>query len=389
MSKYTQTIARRKFSNRKFGTNINHADATPMQIIRNGINSGQGFYQGSEFIPARDFGDLMTRFGRSFDEQANIYISRGSISPTDPKAYLNVSKGLNSIIQKKLPQENTYFTILGAPAKSYDAMMDQDRADVNSGKTSYAQWTVKYPDARFTPKTGLLDGIGNVISDAAKLAVAPVTLATGGDVKLTTGIGKVVGDASKIAITPITGAVSSIKGADVDLKLQTKAGKAVNAVTQTGSKALHGALKGFGDAVTFGYATKAANLIRSDENKEKAFNYTEMRPTKDKTGIKFVDKVTQVLPAVSAALGATAAAVVGGTKIADILGGGKDKPEGNLPDETTLVGPNVLDYQLPLPTIGGGGQPPLQAAFKFETWHLFAIAAAVIILVVVSKYAKK
>ena len=258
-----------------------------------------------------------------------------------------------------------------------------DREKLRNGTITREQWVARWPNEKASVGTSLLGGITNVVKDAAKLAVAPVTLATGGNVTLSTGVGKVVGDASKIAVSPISSAVSSIKGADVDLKLQTKAGKAVNAVVETGSKSLHGMLKGFADTVTAGYATKAANLIRSDENKEKAFNYTEMTPTKDKTGIKLIDKATQVLPAASTALGSVVAGVVGGTKLADMLG--TKKEEGNMKPDTTMVGENVLQYQLPLPE----SQQPLQASYKFEPWHILAVIIAIGLLYVVSKYAKK
>lgn len=53
---------------------------TPMDIITAGVSSGAGFYQGSEFISAEDFNHLMQTFGRTFADQAAIYINRGSIS---------------------------------------------------------------------------------------------------------------------------------------------------------------------------------------------------------------------------------------------------------------------------------------------------------------------
>lgn len=226
---------------------------------------------------------------------------------------------------------------------------------------------------------GIIGGIKNVVSDAVKLAVAPVTVIAGKDLKLTTGVGKVVGDSAKIAVSPIKQGVSSITGKPVDLKLQTKAGKVVGGVTDIGGNALHSLAKGFADTVTLGYATKAANLIRKDENKEKAFAYNEMKQLPN-TGIKVIDKVGAVLPTVSAAIGGAAAGVMGGTKIADML-----KKDSNLKETTVAIGDNVLTGSTPPPN-----QPiNLQAgALPINPLMILGIIAAVIVLVIVAKKIK-
>jgi hypothetical protein len=103
-----------------------------------------------------------------------------------------------------------------------------------------------------------------------------------------------VKDIGKMAAMPITLGVSSVTGKKPGkmMEFDTKAAKVAGGVFKTGSDILHTAAKSFGDTVTLGYASKAANLLRKDENKEKAYQYGEMAA--GDTGLKVVDKVGDV-----------------------------------------------------------------------------------------------
>lgn len=205
-----------------------------------------------------------------------------------------------------------------------------------------------YTGLKKKKKTGLLKGITNVISDVAKLSVAPVTQA-----------------------------VSSVSGKPIDLKLKTGAAKTIGAIQETGAKSLNSLVKGFADTVTLGYATKAANLVRKDKYKEKAFKYNEMTPTQYKTGVKFLDKTAQILPAGSAAVGGAVAGVMGATKLGDLLKDGNQKPTG------VVIGPNVLDAQIP--TVVDDSIPLQASGIPINPLMIFGILVAIVILYFVAK----
>jgi len=93
-------------------------------------------------------------------------------------------------------------------------------------------------------------------------------------------LGKVVNavkDVGKILVQPVTSSISSITGKDINLKYDTKLGKAVGGTVKVGTDSVHIVGKTFADTVTGGYATKAANVIRKDEYKEVPGLYQEQK----------------------------------------------------------------------------------------------------------------
>lgn len=177
----------------------------------------------------------------------------------------------------------------------------------------------------------IVKSVGNAVGDAAK-SVAKTTT-------------NVVSDATKLGLQPVKLAVASVTGKPVNTSYSTGIGKIVGAIHDTGSKALTATAKGFADTITGGLATKAANLLRKDENKEKAFSYNEMKPGAA-TGVKFIDKVGAILPTTGAIVGGTAAGIFAGNKA---LGGSKQTASNQKPTGVS-TGSNVLDQQLPLNT---------------------------------------
>lgn len=95
--------------------------------------------------------------------------------------------------------------------------------------------------------------------------------------KIAKGIGNVVTDAVKIGVQPITSAVSSVTGKTIDLGYSTKAGSTVGGVTKVGVESGNTLFKSFADTATGGLASKGANLLRKDEFKESPGNYYETR----------------------------------------------------------------------------------------------------------------
>lgn len=94
---------------------------------------------------------------------------------------------------------------------------------------------------------------------------------------LFTKIGNFIGDVAKgsaaIAVLPL----KSIQGKETKVKFRTKVGKAVAGGAVVGAQSVNIAAKAWADGITGGYASKAANLIRKDENKESIGNYSEQR----------------------------------------------------------------------------------------------------------------
>lgn len=125
-----------------------------------------------------------------------------------------------------------------------------------------------------------------------------------------------VKDIGKMAAMPITLGVSSVTGKKPGkmMEFDTKAAKVAGGVFKTGSDIMHSAAKSFGDTITLGYATKAANLLRKDENKEKAYQYGEMAA--GDTGMKVVDKVGDV----GKKVGVVAGGLFGGAQLGKGVG---------------------------------------------------------------------
>lgn len=119
------------------------------------------------------------------------------------------------------------------------------------------------------------------------------------------GISNVAKDAVKLGVAPVKQAISSVTGKQYDTKFSTGVGKTLNAVQSTGAKLLNTTVKSAADTITFGGATKLANVVRSKENKEKPFDYNESRNLGN-TGVKVVDKIAPTLGTVSKVVGGIA-----------------------------------------------------------------------------------
>jgi hypothetical protein len=202
-------------------------------------------------------------------------------------------------------------------------------------------------------------------------------------------IGRFAKDVGKLAVQPLAKSLTSITGKEYKQwnTFDTKLGRIAGKVQGAGSNALHSTLKGFADTVTGGYATKAANLLRKDGRKEKAYGYNEMRQTGQDTGIKFIDKTANVLPTVGAIAGSAYAGFAGGSKLMEKVGtitpdasggiGGGVKPlqgQTNMPDPNIQIGQNVLTGQ-PAPL-----SPNLTASgLSGIRWEYIAMAVAALI----------
>lgn len=160
-------------------------------------------------------------------------------------------------------------------------------------------------------------------------------------------IGDVATDIGKLSVQPVKLAVSSVTGKPVNTKYSTKVGAIVGKVHDTGNKALTSTAKGFADTITVGYATKAANLIRKDKFKEKAFAYNEMKNSGGPSLGKTLDKVATVLPTVGAVAGGVVAGTVAGKKALSLT---KKQGESNMKNSDIQIGQNVLTGQTPIPS---------------------------------------
>lgn len=160
-------------------------------------------------------------------------------------------------------------------------------------------------------------------------------------------IGDVASDIGKLSVQPVKLAVSSVTGKPVNTKYSTKVGAIVGKIHDTGNKALTSTAKGFADTITGGYATKAANLIRKDRYKEKAFAYNEMKNSGGPSLGKTLDKVATVLPTVGAVAGGVVAGTVAGKKALSLT---KKQGESNMKNSDIQIGQNVLTGQTPIPS---------------------------------------
>lgn len=86
-----------------------------------------------------------------------------------------------------------------------------------------------------------------------------------------------VKDFVNLNVQPFVTVYNSVTGDDKKLEYTTKPGAWVANVSTTVNTTINSAAKAFADTITGGYATKAVNLIRKDENKETAFHYNESR----------------------------------------------------------------------------------------------------------------
>lgn len=158
-------------------------------------------------------------------------------------------------------------------------------------------------------------------------------------------IGNVAKDAVKLGVQPVKLAVASVTGKPVNTTYSTKLGAVVGKVHDTGNKALTSTAKGFADTITGGLATKAANVLRKDKYKEKAFAYNEMKNSGGPSFGKTLDKVATVLPTVGAVAGGVVAGAMAGNKALSL---GKKQEQSNMKDSNIEIGQNVLTGQTPL-----------------------------------------
>lgn len=122
--------------------------------------------------------------------------------------------------------------------------------------------------------------------------------------KIVKGVGNVVGDVVKaVVVEPIASSVNSVFNEEkIDVKYSTKAGKAIGGVAEVSTDTLHGALKKVGNAVTAGYADKAADLIRSDNAKSSVVGiseFTGQKPVFTSGPLKTAGNVVQVVGSVA------------------------------------------------------------------------------------------
>lgn len=138
-------------------------------------------------------------------------------------------------------------------------------------------------------------------------------------------LGDFVSDVGKGIAYGVAAPINSITGHKYDPKLKTKAGKVLVKGSNIGHDSLHIAPKAFADAISGGAATKLANKLRKDENKESAFNYTEMRGFKNAdTGVKSIDNAFDALEKVSKTGAAIGGMIFAGKSLA---GAGKKAKE--------------------------------------------------------------
>jgi hypothetical protein len=177
--------------------------------------------------------------------------------------------------------------------------------------------------------------VGAAFSDAAqivaKAVVAPVNLVTGHEYKpdLQTGVGKAVnaattyaenfaGDIAKTTSYLVTAPINSVTGHTYDVDFKTGVGKVLGDGAIIGINNVHTVGKSFADTITAGYASKAVNLIRKDENKESAYHYNEQRVIGD----GLIGKFSQATTVASGVLGMVGGAVAAAAGIGKVVNGG-------------------------------------------------------------------
>jgi hypothetical protein len=95
--------------------------------------------------------------------------------------------------------------------------------------------------------------------------------------KLVKKVGDFAGDIGKGIAYAAASGVNSVTGHTYSPEFKTGAGKFLSGLTVQGTDSIHVLGKTFGDTITGGNATKLANKIRKEENKESVGNYTESK----------------------------------------------------------------------------------------------------------------
>ena len=109
--------------------------------------------------------------------------------------------------------------------------------------------------------------------------------------KAVKAVGNVVKDVAKVSIALPLESYGSLTGDKHTITYQTGLGATFGKGATGGLVAVHGAAKGFANAVTYGYATKATNLLRPADKKETAGSYKGSIVNKGKSGSSAVDKL--------------------------------------------------------------------------------------------------
>jgi len=139
-----------------------------------------------------------------------------------------------------------------------------------------------------------------------------------------------VSDVGKTIAYSVAAPVNSVTGHKYKPEYSTKVGSVLGQGSNVGIDSLHIAGKSFADTITGGAATKLANKVRSDENKESAFNYNEMKNLHSvNTGVKAIDKGFNTFEQVSK----KGAVILGAAAGAKALGGAVDKIGDKSPEE--------------------------------------------------------
>jgi hypothetical protein len=95
--------------------------------------------------------------------------------------------------------------------------------------------------------------------------------------KLVKKVGDFAGDLGKGVAYVAASGVNSITGHTYSPDFKTGAGKFLSGLTVQGTDSIHVLGKTFGDTITGGNATKLANKLRTEENKESVGNYAESK----------------------------------------------------------------------------------------------------------------
>jgi hypothetical protein len=132
-----------------------------------------------------------------------------------------------------------------------------------------------------------------------------------------------VKDVAKAVSYVVAAPVNSITGHVYNPQYETDFGNAVGQTLENSVDNLHRLAKGFADRLTFGYASKAANIFRDADHKESLGHYLE--GGKD-YGFKFLNKLNQFSGA------------LGGSFSGNNVQSGSGSGNGNVPEPDNYSG---------------------------------------------------
>ncbi len=224
------------------------------------------------------------------------------------------------------------------------------------------------------------DDIVKTVKDVTKIASAPVIVVGQKiankpvDLKLETstfkraeqsGVGKAAQDTVRLGMAPITNAISSVKNQKIDNGYQTKTGKIVGKLHDSGNVGINVVAKSFADTISGGLVSKGKNWLaekidpkgKLGYQQQAKYKYGEMSGAPN-SGVKVLDKTLSYVPVASAAVGTVAAVYSGGTglgALAPVIGGAiaskiPNKDRSNIKPTNVSIGSNVLNDQQPIVT---------------------------------------